>query len=53
MNKTFAEKGAQAAGTPFISFFSHNEILDIALKAGFRKFETISSKDLAKRYFAV
>lgn len=47
-----AEKGAKASGTPFISFFSRNEILDLAREAGFKNFETISSKDLAKRYFA-
>ncbi|MDP4175043.1 MAG: hypothetical protein Q8933_13795 [Bacteroidota bacterium] len=47
-----AEKGAKAAGTPFISFYLHNEILALAREAGFRNFETISSKDLAKRYFA-
>lgn len=47
-----AEKGARASGTPFISFFSHEEILALASEAGFRKFETVSSKDLAKRYFS-
>lgn len=47
-----AEKGARAAGTPFVSFFAPEEILDIARQAGFRKMELISSKDLAQRYFA-
>lgn len=45
-------KGARASGTPFISFFTQNEILALASEAGFRNFKTISSKDLAKRYFA-
>lgn len=47
-----AEKGARASGTPFVSFFSHEEILALAREAGFRKFETVSSKDLAGRYFS-
>ncbi|MGE5401910.1 MAG: class I SAM-dependent methyltransferase [Ignavibacteriales bacterium] len=47
-----SEKGARAAGTPFISFFAPDEILALAQEAGFRNFATISSKDLAKRYFA-
>lgn len=47
-----AEKGAQAAGTPFISFFTPKEILDLASETGFKKAETVSADDLAKRYFA-
>lgn len=47
-----AEKGARASGTPFISFFTQSEILDLASEAGFRDYETVSSKDLARRYFA-
>ncbi len=46
-----AEKGAQAAGTPFISFYTPNEILTVAREAGFATIETISASDLAKRYF--
>jgi methyltransferase (TIGR00027 family) len=46
-----AEKGAQAAGTPFISFYTPNEILTVAREAGFTTIETISASDLAKRYF--
>lgn len=46
-----AEKGARASGTPFISFFTQNEILDLARGAGFGSFETVSSKDLTKLYF--
>jgi len=46
-----AEKGAQAAGTPFISFFTPNEILALGREAGFADIETTSTGDLAKRYF--
>jgi methyltransferase (TIGR00027 family) len=47
-----AEKGAQAVGTPFISFFTPNEILALARETGFKNIETISTSDLANRYFA-
>ena len=46
-----AENGARAAGTPFISFFTPNQILGLANEAGFKNIETVSTSDLAKRYF--
>ncbi|HMG83733.1 MAG TPA: class I SAM-dependent methyltransferase [Ferruginibacter sp.] len=45
------EKGAREAGTPFISFFASNEILDLAYEAGFTKAKTISTKDMEELYF--
>jgi methyltransferase (TIGR00027 family) len=47
-----AEKGAREAGTPFISFFTPDEILDLGQEAGFATIETVSSSDLIKSYFA-
>jgi methyltransferase (TIGR00027 family) len=47
-----AEKGANAAGTPFVSFFAPNEILDLAREAGFKEAKTISTKDMERLYFA-
>jgi methyltransferase (TIGR00027 family) len=47
-----AEQGAQAAGTPFISFFSPTEMLALAREAGFREVQHVSAIDLAERYFA-
>lgn len=47
-----AEKGAQAAGTPFISFFTSEEMLALAREAGFKNAVIVSSKDLDKRYFS-
>lgn len=47
-----AQKGAREAGTPFISFFTPSQILALAREAGFKNIETISTGDLAKRYFA-
>jgi len=46
-----SEKGARAAGTPFISFFSPEEMLALAREAGFKEMEIISSGDIARRYF--
>jgi len=47
-----AEKGARAAGTPFVSFFAPNEILALAREAGFKTAETISTRDMERSYFA-
>ncbi|MBI1176896.1 SAM-dependent methyltransferase [bacterium] len=47
-----AMEGARASGTPFISFFTPDEILALARDAGFEKFEHVSSAMLAERYFS-
>lgn len=47
-----AEKGARAAGTPFISFFTPDEIIALAREAGFKEAKTISTNDMTQRYFA-
>jgi methyltransferase (TIGR00027 family) len=47
-----AQKGAMASGTPFLSFFSPEEILALAREVGFKTVETISAKNLNSRYFA-
>lgn len=46
-----SEKGARASGTPFVSFFAPNEILDLAREAGFKEAKTISTKDMEQFYF--
>lgn len=46
-----AEKGARAAGTPFVSFFTPNEILVLARETGFKEAKTISTKDMEQYYF--
>lgn len=46
-----AEKGARAAGTPFISFFTPDEIRNLAHEAGFATIATVSAGDLTTRYF--
>lgn len=47
-----AEKGARASGTPFISFFTPPDILELAREAGFAQARHVSAADLTQRYFA-
>jgi len=47
-----AERGARASGTPFISFFTPDEMLAMAREAGFRDARHVSARDLIERYFA-
>jgi len=48
----FAEKGARASGTPFISFFTPAEMLAFARECGFKEVEHVSAAALTQRYFA-
>lgn len=50
--RQFAENGARASGTPFISFFAPEEMLGLARDAGFARAEYVAGAMLAKRYFA-
>jgi len=47
-----AAKGARASGTPFISFFTPDELLSLSREAGFRSAEHVSTALIAQRYFA-
>ncbi len=47
-----AESGAQAAGTPFISFYTPDEMLTAARDAGFKDARHVPGTMLAERYFA-
>jgi len=47
-----AEKGARASGTPFVSFFTPQEIQAMAREAGFRTARHVPATALAERYFA-
>ncbi|MBV8328591.1 SAM-dependent methyltransferase [Chryseobacterium sp.] len=47
-----AEKGALGAGTPFISFFTPQEVLEIAQDIGFKNAEIISTPDIKHLYFS-
>jgi methyltransferase (TIGR00027 family) len=51
IGRRFAEDGARASGTPFISFFSPAEILELAREAGFAQVEHVSAVELNERYF--
>jgi methyltransferase (TIGR00027 family) len=48
----FAERGARASGTPFLSFFTPTQMLTLAREAGFRQVQHVSAATLAQRYFA-
>jgi methyltransferase (TIGR00027 family) len=47
-----SEKGARSAGTPFISFYTPQEMLSLAREAGFGDVRHVSGASLAERYFA-
>jgi methyltransferase (TIGR00027 family) len=47
-----AKTGARASKTPFISFFTPQEMLALARDAGFREARHVPGADLAQRYFA-
>jgi methyltransferase (TIGR00027 family) len=50
--RQFAENGARASGTPFISFFAPREMLELARAAGFASAQHVSAQMLNQRYFA-
>jgi len=45
-------QGARASGTPMISFFMPNEIMDMARQCGFTKVQHVSADALAEKYFS-
>jgi methyltransferase (TIGR00027 family) len=47
-----AAAGARAAGTPFVSFFTPEEMLSLGRAAGFPQVQHVSAAALAERYFA-
>ncbi len=51
LGRELSEKGARASGTPFISFFTPQEMLDRAREAGFKDARHVSGPSLSERYF--
>src|SRR5215471_18242656 len=47
-----AAEGARASGTPFISFFTPQEMLALARDVGFKEVQHVSAAMLGQRYFA-
>ena len=47
-----ADQGARASGTPFVSFYAPQEMLDMAREAGFADVRHVSGASLGERYFA-
>jgi methyltransferase (TIGR00027 family) len=50
--REFAERGARASGTPFISFFTPSQMTAVAEEAGLARCRCVSGDELAQRYFA-
>ena len=46
-----SSNGARASGTPFISFFTPDEMLAMAREAGFKDARHVSGRELSERYF--
>jgi methyltransferase (TIGR00027 family) len=46
-----SEKGAKASGTPFISFYTPQEMLALARDTGFKEAQHVPGTSLAERYF--
>jgi O-methyltransferase involved in polyketide biosynthesis len=47
-----SEQGARASGTPFISFYTPADMLDLAREAGFSDVRHVPGSSLAQRYFS-
>ncbi|MEP7113962.1 MAG: class I SAM-dependent methyltransferase [Ilumatobacteraceae bacterium] len=47
-----AARGARASGTPWISFYTPDEIVALAHKAGFASAQHVSTAEIADRYLA-
>jgi methyltransferase (TIGR00027 family) len=50
--REFAERGARASGTPFVSFFAPAEIVALAHDMGFKQAHHVPAAELNQRYFA-
>jgi methyltransferase (TIGR00027 family) len=47
-----SRKGARASGTPFVSFYTPQEMLALVHETGFKSARHVSGSSLAQRYFA-
>lgn len=47
-----SKEGARASGTPFVSFYTPQQMLALAREAGFKDTHHVSGASLAQRYFA-
>ena len=46
-----SSRGARASGTPFVSFFTPDEVMTMTRDAGFVETRLVSGQELAERYF--
>jgi O-methyltransferase involved in polyketide biosynthesis len=49
---TLRQVAGPAAGTPFVSFFTPDEIVALTLKSGFKSASHVSGAELGGRYFS-
>jgi hypothetical protein len=47
-----SQNGARTSGTPFISFFTPDEMLQLAREAGFKDVRHVSGTTLNERYLS-
>ena len=47
-----SERGARASGTPFISFYAPDEMIALAVDAGFDPVQHVAAAAIADRYFS-
>jgi methyltransferase (TIGR00027 family) len=47
-----SSRGARASGTPFVSFYTPDELVAMARHAGFPDVRHVAGRELAERYFA-
>lgn len=47
-----SSRGARSSGTPFVSFFTPEELVGMARDAGFPEVRHLAGRELAERYFA-
>lgn len=47
-----ADKGAADAGTPFESFFTPGDLLELAKESGLKTVELVTSEDIRRQYFS-
>jgi methyltransferase (TIGR00027 family) len=50
--RLMVEERARASGTPFVSFFTPGEMLELARSAGFRDARHVTTATVVERYFA-
>lgn len=48
----FVMKKTKESGTPFLSLFTPEQIVELAIQVGFKEAHTVMGNDLYQRYFS-